>query len=182
MKQAIGLIELTSIAKGIEAADRMLKAAQVGLLEAKPTCPGKYLIMIYGEVAAVANAVEVGLEVGQAYVIDEFILPSVHPAVISAMGSSSEIPAIKSLGIIESFSIAALITAADTAAKAASVDLIEIRNGLGIGGKSYVTMTGDVSSVQAAVDAGAAVVNEKGMLISTTTIAAPHPLLKQSLL
>jgi len=86
------------------------------------------------------------------------------------------------LGIIECFSVASLIVAADTAAKAAGVELIEVRTAMGIGGKSFVTMTGDVSSVKAAVEAGVATLSEKGMLVEMAIIPSPHPHLKSSLL
>lgn len=38
----IGFLELNSIAKGIQAADMMLKAAEIRLVSARPSCPGKY--------------------------------------------------------------------------------------------------------------------------------------------
>ena len=41
---SIGLLELKSIPVGIETADEMIKAANVQLLTASPTCPGKYII------------------------------------------------------------------------------------------------------------------------------------------
>ena len=43
--EAIGILESNSIAKGIEAADAVLKAADTALLYAKPVCPGKYTIL-----------------------------------------------------------------------------------------------------------------------------------------
>jgi microcompartment protein CcmL/EutN len=179
---AVGFIELSSIARGFTVADSMLKAAAVELIEAKPTCPGKFSVLVAGEVAAVTSAVETGASLGGEYVVDEFVLPNVHPAVIRAIGSANEITQIKALGIIESFSIAALIEAADAAVKSADVELIEIRNGLGIGGKSFVTMTGDVSSVQASLDVGANIIGSKGMLVCKEVIASPHLMLKESLL
>lgn len=179
--EAIGLIELNSIAKGIEAADAMLKAAQVELLEAKPVCPGKYIVMISGDVAAVQSSVDAGKNIGTGAAFDDFILPHVHPQVIKAISSTTQVSEIKALGIIETFSIASLIVAADTAAKAGQVDLIEIRIGMGIGGKSFVTLTGDVSSVTSSVEAGVVVASERGMLIEKVVIPSPHYNLKQCL-
>lgn len=182
MLHAIGLIELTSIAKGLEAADAMLKAAQVDLLEAKPICPGKYIVLVAGDVAAVQSAVDSGKMIGADAVVDDFVLSNVHPLVISAIGTASSVTDIKALGVIETFSVASLIVAADTAAKSADVSLIEIRTGMGIGGKSFVTMTGDVSSVQAAVDAGTALASERGMMVERVVIPSPHAQLKQCIL
>ena len=126
MMQAIGLVELTSVAKGLESADSMVKASAVELLEAKPICPGKYMIMVTGDVSAVQSSVDIGKQVGADAVVDDFILPNVHPSVITAIGSSTQIDNIQAVGVIETFSVASLIVAADTAAKAANVELIEI--------------------------------------------------------
>ena len=52
MMETIGFLELNSIAKGVEAADYILKAAEVELLFAKPVCPGKYNVLFCGEVYA----------------------------------------------------------------------------------------------------------------------------------
>ena len=49
MKLAIGMVELNSIARGIETCDYMVKAAQVDLLRASTVCPGKYLVLISGD-------------------------------------------------------------------------------------------------------------------------------------
>ena len=182
MIQAIGLVEFISIAKGIEAADAMLKAAQVSLLEAKPICPGKYIVLVCGDVAAVQSSVDTGRTCDAQAVIDHFILPNVHPQVIAAILAASPEIEVKALGIIETFSVASLIVAADTAAKAGNVALLEIRPGMGIGGKSFVTLTGDVSSVKSSVEAGAVSAGEKGMLVEKVVIPAPHPSLKQCVL
>ena len=182
MAQAIGLIELTSIAKGIETADAMVKSAQVDLLEAKPICPGKYMVLVCGDVSAVDNSISVGNEIGDHAVVDSFVLPNIHPHVIKAISASSEVSELMALGIIEAFSVASLIVAADTAAKTGQVDLIEIRVGLGIGGKSFVTLTGDVASVTSSVEAGAASASEKGMLVEYVVIPSPNGQLKEYIL
>ena len=182
MAQAIGLIELTSIAKGIETADAMIKSAQIDILEAKPICPGKYIVLVCGDVSAVDNSISVGNEIGDHAVIDSFILPNIHPQVIKAISSASEVLELKALGVIETFSVAALIVSADTAAKAGQVDLIEIRIGMGIGGKSFVTLTGDVSSVTSSVEVGAASASEKGMLVESVVIPSPNKQLKECIL
>ena len=78
------------------------------------------------------------------------------------------------LGIIESFSVASLIEAADAAVKTSAVELIEIRLAMALGGQAFCTLTGDVAAVKAAVDAGAAVVAEKGLLVNKVVIPSPR--------
>ena len=83
--------------------------------------------------------------------------------------------ALDALGILESFSVAALIEGADAAVKAANVQLIEIRLAMALGGKAFVTLTGNVAAVESAIDAAAQVVGQKGMLVNKVVIPRPRP-------
>nr|WP_325257246.1 BMC domain-containing protein [uncultured Oscillibacter sp.] len=179
--ETIGFLELNSIAKGIEAADAMLKAAEVRLVAARPSCPGKYHVLVTGEVAAVQSSVEAGEEAAAGSVIDQVVIPRVHPQVIEAIGLSSVPEQANAIGILEYFSVTASIYGADAAVKAADVTLLEVRLGAGIGGKSFVVMTGDVSAVTEGVEAGAASAEGSGLLVSQVVIPSPHPELFESL-
>ena len=53
--------------------------------------------------------------------------------------------------------------------------MLEIRLAMALGGKAFVTMTGDVASVQAAVAAGRKVIADAGMLVNAVVISRPHP-------
>jgi microcompartment protein CcmL/EutN len=172
-KDSIGLIELTSIAAGFQAADAMLKASNVEMMLSRSICSGKYMVMVRGDVAAVEAAVSAGMSGCRFAVIDSFVIPNLHEAVFPAIAGSSKVEALNALGIVESFSVAALIEGADAAVKAANVQLIEIRLAMALGGKAFVTLTGDVAAVQASVDAAAQVVGQKGMLVNKVVI--PHP-------
>ena len=79
------------------------------------------------------------------------------------------------VGIMETFSLAAAIIAADTAVKAADVTLIEIRLGRGLGGKSFIILTGDVAAVKAANSAASALDEVKGLMSGSVVIPSPHP-------
>jgi microcompartment protein CcmL/EutN len=107
-------------------------------------------------------------------VVDDFILPNVHPQVIPACSAGNAVSRIQALGIIETFSVAAMIVAADAAVKAGEVDLIEIRLGMGLGGKSFTTLTGDVAAVKSAVEAGSKTAADKGLLVQQVVIPSPH--------
>jgi microcompartment protein CcmL/EutN len=172
---SIGLIELTSIAAGFQTADAMLKASAVDLLLSRSICSGKYMVMVRGDVAAVQAAVAAGTSAAHFSVIDSFVIPNLHEAVFPAIAGSNKVEDLQSLGIIESFSVASLIEGADAAVKSANVQLIEIRLAMALGGKAFVTMTGNVAAVQSAVDAGAMVVGQKGMLVNKVVIPSPRP-------
>ncbi len=174
-KKAAGLIELNSIAAGIETADLMLKTAQVELLLARTICSGKYLVIVGGDAAAVQMSVQRGAAKVPGAVIDTMTVPNIHPGIFPAITGSNPVKKLSALGVVESFSVASLLEAADAAAKAADVQIIELRLAMALGGKAFVTLTGDVSSVTAAVDAGAAVVAAKGLLVSQAVIPNPHP-------
>ncbi|MEG0961311.1 MAG: BMC domain-containing protein [Lachnospiraceae bacterium] len=178
----MGFLEVNSIAKGILAADMMLKAAEIKLLFARPSCPGKYQILISGEVSAVESALNIGEESAKSNVIDKLLIPRVHPQVIEAINMSSMPSQLKALGILEFFSVTGAIVAADSAVKAANVSLIEIRLGTGIGGKSFVTFTGDVGAVEESVAIGAKTAEESGSLIEKVVIAHPDKELYRCLL
>lgn len=172
---SIGLIELSSIAAGFQAADAMLKAAGVELVVARSICSGKYMVLVRGEVGGVEAAVEAGLSAGGFSVIDSFVIPNVHEAVFPALSGVSKVNELEALGIIESFSVASLIEGADAAVKSANVQLIELRLAMALGGKAFVTMTGDVAAVQTAVDAGSQVVAQRGLLVNRVVIPHPRP-------
>lgn len=182
MIRTLGLIELNSIARGYDVADAMLKAANVELVKAHSICPGKFIAMVSGDVGSVKASVEAGLSVGREYVVDELVLPNLHPGIIPAITGTSSVELKDSLGVLEFFAVASGIVAADKAAKAANVQLIEIRLGFAVGGKSFLTLTGDVSAVTAAIEAGAASALENGLLVNKAIIPRPHQALMDSIL
>jgi bacterial microcompartment shell protein len=174
-EKSIGLIELSSVAAGFEVADTMLKAGNVRLILSRSICSGKYMVLIGGDTAAVQSAVTAGAEAANGCLIDQFVIPNVHADVFVALGRTQPVEPTGALGILESFNVATLIQGADAAAKAAAVTLIEIRLAMALGGKAFVTMTGDVSSVQAAMAAGRQVIGDAGVLVNAVILSRPHP-------
>ena len=175
MKDSIGLIELNSIAAGVQVVDAMLKAANVELVLARTICSGKYLVLVTGDVAAVTASVESGESLVEGAIIDTCIISRVHPDILPAVSGISHLFEIKSLGIIESFTVGSLLEAADVAAKTANVEIVEIRLAMALGGKAFVTLTGDISAVRSAVDVGADLVAKKGLLVNKAVIPKPEP-------
>lgn len=182
MVRAIGFIELNSIAKGMEVVDTMLKTANVEVMIATPTCPGKYITLIYGDISAVENSVKMGKNVGAEFIVDYLVIPNIDERIFPAITCTSNINDIKAIGVIESFAIASLIVAADVCVKAANVELIEIRLGSGIGGKSYAIMTGDVADVKVALQFGVDSIKNTGNIVNHIIIASPHSDFKKMLM
>ncbi len=171
---SIGLIELSSIAAGIQAADIMLKTSEVELILSRTICSGKYMVLVGGDVAAVQSAVDNASHQIDFAVIDTFVIPNVHQDIFPALSGHSGVENLEALGIIESFSVASLIEGADAAVKAATVRIIEIRLAMALGGKAFCTITGDVAAVQSAVDSGANLISEKGLLVNKVVIPQPR--------
>lgn len=172
---AIGIVETSSIAKGIFACDAMMKAAEVELVLSRTICPGKYMVLVKGETAAVTASVLAGEEAADEAVVDTFVIPNVHDSIFPALNSTNVVDKIDAIGIIETFTVASLIESADAAVKAASVELIELKLAMAIGGKAYCTLTGEVAAVMAAVDSGAYIASQKGLLVNKVVIPHPHP-------
>lgn len=173
--RAIGLIELNSVAAGMAVTDQMIKTADVELVVSRSICSGKYMVIVGGNVAAVRSSVDAGVDSWEGAIIDSMVIPNVHPSIFPAISGSNIVHKKGALGIIESFSVASLLEAADTAVKTAQVELLEIRLAMALGGKAFVTMIGDVSAVNAAVESGAAIVSAKGLLVNKVVIPAPSP-------
>ena len=173
--EAIGILESNSIAKGIEAADAILKAADTSLLFSKPVCPGKYTTLFYGDVAGSRAPTGNGpTRVTGEHTVDSVVIPRVHPQVIQAINLSTTPEGVNAVGVMEFYSITAAVYAADAAVKAADVTLIDVRLGIGIGGKSFAVLTGDVAAVEEAVKCGMAAGTEKGLALSSVVIPSPR--------
>lgn len=172
---AVGIVEVGSLARGVRAADAMLKMAAVELLDASSVSPGKYVITVGGDVASVAAAVEAGVAEAGDDLLGRVLIAHLHAQVLPALRGVVPAAAVGAVGIVETATVAAAIRAADSAVKTAVVDLLELRLARGLGGKGYVAFTGAVGAVQAAVDAAAAAAGGDGALLATALIPAPHP-------
>ncbi|MBN2876476.1 MAG: BMC domain-containing protein [Bacilli bacterium] len=168
--EALGMLELLSIAKGIEAGDAIVKTAKVKLIHAIASCPGKYTVLIKGQVAAVKSAIEVGAKTAGKTMVNHIIIPNVDEQVFGALTQSSDVVIGDSVGVVEAYSLATAVLVADAAVKAARVSILEIRLGRGLGGKAFVVLSGDVANVTAAVKAAVDANGEEGMIAHTAVV------------
>lgn len=173
--EALGMLELSSIAVAYRVEDAMLKASEVDLLVARTICSGKYIVMVGGQVAAVESSVRAGRDVSQEALIDELVIPNIDQRVFPAItgGVSLDESDKDALGVLEAFSVTAIIEGADAAVKAAAVKLFRIHVAMAIGGKGFLMLTGAVGDVEAAVEAGARKIAERGLLVAKVVIPRP---------
>jgi microcompartment protein CcmL/EutN len=176
---AIAMLETSSIAKGIEATDAMMKRAGVELLMTTIVPRGKYFVLIGGAVADVEASLRAGKEIAGSTVVDDFLIQNAHAQLPAAIKGKVKVESLVAVGIIETKEIASAIFAADAAVKAAAVTLIEARNQPGA--KGMVVLTGDVGAVRAAVAAGVATIKRDGMLVAEVVIPYAHEALVKSL-
>jgi microcompartment protein CcmL/EutN len=134
--------------------------------------------MVGGAVADVEQALRAGLETAGGTVVDQFLIQNVDPQLPGAIKGRVKVDRVEAIGLIETKEVASAIYAADAAAKAAAVTLIEARNQPGA--KGLVVLTGDVGAVRAAVAAGVATVKD-GQLIAEVVIPRAHDALLESL-
>lgn len=173
MNPAIGLLEFDSVAVGIAAADAMVKRAPIGDLVAGSVQPGRYLVLIAGDVASVEESMEAGREASAESLIAEIVLHDVHPGVSAALRGERIPGPVEALGVIETGSVAPLLAAADAGLKGAAVDLLEVHVADGLGGKAYLLFGGAVSDVEAAVSIGTSRV-EVNELVGAVVIPQLH--------
>ncbi|NWG16955.1 MAG: BMC domain-containing protein [Chloroflexi bacterium] len=149
---ALALLEFSSIAAGVLAADAMVKKAPLDIVRAGTVQPGRFLVLVGGPVAEVDEALKAGLEAAPDVLNDHIFLPGVHPDVVRALAGERSIKTDDALGIVETATVPAAIHAADKGVKGAQVNLMEIRLADGLGGKGIVFFTGLVSDVEAALE------------------------------
>jgi len=170
----LGVQEYESIAAGLLALDMMVKEAPVEILACVTVTPGKYIIIITGDEASVdASLKRARRETGDG-IMEELFIPNLHPGVGPALLGEAGTGDLDAVGIIESFSVAAGVEAADICAKEAAVRLLRITFGSGMGGKATVKFTGPIGEVEAALAAGTRLVESKGRLCRSIVIPRPH--------
>ena len=190
MKQALGMIEKKGLVAMFEAADAMLKAANVTFAGWVPVGSGLVTAFVEGDVAAVKAATDVGASaarrVGEVSSVQ--VIPRPHDDLDKFVQAATKKPAApdakkdpaNALGLLETRGLVGVIEGSDAMVKAAGVELVRL---VEIGG-GFVTavVRGDVGSVRAAVDAGAEAARRAGELVASHIIARPHDGLVEGML
>jgi microcompartment protein CcmL/EutN len=170
---ALGLIETNSIARGLVVTDQMVKKAPVELVLHRTVSPGKHLTLVTGAVADVQEAMAAGLESAGHTLVDRLELAQVADSLLAALAQKFSPAGDRSLGIVETFSVASSLLAADAACKAAGVVLVELHLADGLGGKAYFILAGEQADVEAGLFAAETAI-PTGLLQGRELIARPH--------
>jgi len=181
MDPALAIVEFDSIAAGIEAGDAMVKRAPLGVIRSGTVQPGKYIVLIAGDVASVEESLAAGVALGGDAIVDTVFLPDIHPEVVTALQGGKSFDDGEALGIIETRTVAAIIEAADAAVKGAMVTAAQIELADGLGGKGYVLLGGVLSEVEAGVAAGVGALTAQ-QLIASVVIPQLHDEMRDDVL
>ncbi len=175
MIEALALIELDSVARGLRAVDAMVKQARVKIHEANLVEPGKYLILFSGPVAEVEESYRAACDVGADRVLERMLLPVVHPGLTRGLMGVMDLEDPDCVGVVEGRHVAGVLEACDRSLKDAEVGLCGVRVAGSLGGKAYYVVHGAQHDVEAALAAGERVLAKRGTLFAIERIARPHP-------
>lgn len=167
---SLGLLECGSIARGMQVADAVAKVAPVRLLWARTVSPGHYVVLFAGEVEEVEASFERGQLVGGDAVLDAIRIPNVHADLIPAIRGPRRVEITEAVGVVECRTVPTTVLAADAAAKAAAVDLVEVRLAMHMGGKGFFLVSGEAADVEEAVATGADLARRREALVSDVVI------------
>lgn len=181
---ALGLLELSSVARGVVVADAALKRAPAVLLSSRTLSGGKHLIVLEGDVASVEEAMAAGRAVAGDLLVDRVELamaddqvwPMLATGGVLAPGDWAGDGAAEAVAIVETRTVCAAIGAADAACKAADVVVRDVRLAVDLAGKAVFTFTGALPSVDAAAAAASAAAGDRLVLVER--IAQPAPELR----
>ena len=85
MSKAIGMVEYKTTSAGVVAADSMVKTSEVSIIEAQTVCPGKYIVIITGDLSAVTSAVDNAKTMHGKHLINSFVLGNPHESIFPAI-------------------------------------------------------------------------------------------------
>lgn len=173
-RPALGSLELASIARGIVVLDQMAKRAETTIVANRTISPGRYWVLISGEVAEVEEAMAAAREAAKEDLVDALVLADPSDELRAALASELVVALDESLAIVETLTLAGAILGLDRAVKDAGVRPIELRLGAGLTGKGVFTLTGPLHLIEAARDVITQVV-ESSRLVRVEIIAQPHP-------
>jgi microcompartment protein CcmL/EutN len=173
------VIEISTIARGIVAADAGLKRSPAILLHSRAVSGGKHLVMFEGGVAEVQEAFDAALLIAGDLAIDRVQLPAADPQVWPMLEAPIAPPdwtndhAAEAVAIVETKTVCAAIAAADAACKIADVHVRDARFAVDLAGKAYFTLTGTLDAIEAAARAASDAAEQR--VVGLEVIAQPSP-------
>ncbi len=144
---AIAVLEFGSIADGIYSTDAVLKKAPIAMIKSGTVSGGRYLILIGGSPASVAESINAATGI-----LDSVFLADVHDRLHDALLGQRAPCRPDAVAIVETDTISANVRAAERALKGTAVELIEIRIAeYEMSGKAISVFNGALHEIEAAM-------------------------------
>ena len=179
---ALGVVESSSVARGVVVADAALKRSPALLVHSRATSGGKHLTILEGGVAEIDEAMAAARAAVGDRIVDSVLLPAADAQVWPMLGAPvagdgwEDDAAAEAVAIVETRTVCAAIAAADAAVKMADVIVRDVRFAVDLAGKAYFTLTGDLDAIQASAAAAHDAAGER--LVALEVIAQPAPELR----
>ena len=172
---AFAVIEFNSVPVGLFAADALLKKSPISLIRSGTIGAGRFLILLAGTTASVAEAHEEALFHGGLQVADDVFLPDIHPALYDGILGNVRTVGDGPVLVLETPTGSCNIQAVERALKGVPVDLLEFRAGdPRMDGRGLAILQGDLYDIEAAQEIALATLETRGIPAQHRILTAPH--------
>ena len=172
---AFASIEFNSVPAGLFAADALLKKSPISMIRSGTIGAGRFLILLAGTTASVAEAHAEARLHGGLQVADDCFLPDIHPALYDAVLGNVRQMGEGPLWILETPTVSCNVQAIERAMKGVPVELIEFRAGdPRMDGRGLAILQGDLYDVQAAQEIALSVPETRGIHAQHRVLTSPH--------
>ena len=142
---AICLWETNHIASGFALLDQLLKDYPISFVKHYRICPGKAFFILIADTDVVQQIEQILRDTKQ---IQYKTITGVHPDVLSVFQQKQKIPTVSHLGIYECSTTVAVFHLANHLAWHHQVHLLSLQIGIGLCGKSILTIAGSYSDLK----------------------------------
>ena len=143
---AICLWETNRIAAGFALLDRLLKDYPISFVKHYRICPGKAFFVLIADTDVIQ---QIELILGSEKQIQYKTITGLHPDVLSTFQHKQKIPSVSHLGIYECNTSVAVFHLANHIAWHHQVQLLSLQIGIGLCGKSILTISTSYSDLKA---------------------------------
>lgn len=172
---AFAAIEFNSVPVGLFAADALLKKSPISMIRSGTIGAGRFLILLAGTTASVAEAHAEALFHGGLQVADDAFLPDIHPGLYEAILGNARRMGEGPLWILETPTVSCNLQAVERAMKGVAVEIIEFRAGdPRLDGRGLAILQGDLYDIEAAQEIALSVLETRGIPAQHRILTAPH--------
>ena len=179
---AIAILEFSDIPTGLFSTDAMLKKAPIAFIQTGTITEGRFLTLIGGSTASVAESYEEGLLWGGPSIWDHVFLPDVHTDIFNAVFHQTRMKGNLAIAVLESDSVSLTIQALEKALKGTGIHLIEVRLAdAGLAGKGVAIVEGELYDVEEAMHIAESWIAHAGKTATWKILSQPHDALVRQL-